>query len=92
MSYSVVVSEQVKRLLEELHRSHKTRSRELALLLLRLEKDPRPDTSRKLGADSRTKAQSASEQRVWEGAGFRIAYRITDAKRSVEVGIVAKIR
>jgi mRNA-degrading endonuclease RelE of RelBE toxin-antitoxin system len=90
VSYSVVVSEQVKDLLEELHRTERRRSRELALLLLRLEKDARPDGSRKLAGSQRT--QSVSEERVWEVAGFRIAYRVATAKRTVELGIVAKMR
>lgn len=93
VAYSVVVSQQVKNLLKELRRSDRTRSRQLALLLLRLEKEPRPEGSRRLGAtSSQSKSRSALEERVWEQAGFRIAYRVTDAKRAVEVGIVAKIR
>ena len=87
MSYRVVVSEQVKTLLEELHRDERKRSRELALLLLRLEKEARPEDSRRLTG---SEAQSAMEERVWEPAGFRIAYRVTDAKRLVEVGIVTE--
>jgi len=92
VSYSVVVSEPVKGVLEELHRSDRTRSRELALLLLRLEKEVRPDGSRRLGAGSGRKAKSATEERVWDPAGFRIAYRVTDARRLVEVGIVTRSR
>lgn len=92
MSCSVIVSEQVKRVLEDLHRSERSRSRELALLLLRLEKDPRPDGSRQLSLGASKKAKSATEDRVWDAAGFRIAYRVTDAKRLVEVGIVTASR
>ena len=88
MSYSVVVSEQVKTLLEELHRNEIKRSRELALLLLRLEKDARPEGSRRLSGSKR--AQSAGEDRVWAVIGFRIAYRVIDAGRLVEVGIVTR--
>jgi mRNA-degrading endonuclease RelE of RelBE toxin-antitoxin system len=91
VSYSVVVSEQVKALLQALHRDDRRRLRELALLLLRLEKDARPKESRKL-AGGRTGTQSASEERVWEIAGFRIAYRVSEAKRTVEVGLAAKVR
>lgn len=90
MSYSVVVSEQVKSLLEDLHRSDRRRSRDLALLLLRFEKDPRPEGSRKLTGSKTTR--SASEERVWEVAGFQIAYRVADAKRTVEVGLATKVR
>lgn len=89
MTYEVVVSEPVKTLLEGLHESDRRRSRELALLLLRLEKDARPDGSRRLAAE--TKSRSGNEERVWETAGFRIAYRIVDARRVVEVGIVAEV-
>ena len=92
MSYSVVVSEQVKGVLEDLHRSERSRSRELALLLLRLEKDARPDGSRQLSVGTGKKAKSATEERIWDPAGFRIAYRVTDAKRMVEVGIVTRSR
>jgi hypothetical protein len=89
VTYSVVVSKQVKALLEELHREDLKRSRELALLLLRLEKDARPEASRRLpGAKS---ASAVTEERVWEIAGFRIAYRVIDDKRLIEAGIVAEI-
>jgi hypothetical protein len=92
VNYNVVVSGQVKSLLEELHGIERNRSRELALLLLRLEKDPRPAGSRQLSTGSSTKARSANEERLWDATGFRIAYRIKDGKRLVEVGIVTRSR
>ncbi len=88
MNYDVVVSEQVKTLLERLHRSDRRRSRELALLLLRLEKDARPAGSRNLVNGSK---RSPNEERVWEVAGFRIAYRVVDSKHIVEVGLVVEV-
>jgi mRNA-degrading endonuclease RelE of RelBE toxin-antitoxin system len=88
VTYSVVVSKQVKVLLEDLYRDDRKRSRELALVLLRLEKDPRPEGSRRLV--SAKSASSASEERVWDLAGFRIAYRVADDERLIEVGLVAE--
>ena len=41
MTFDVELSEQAKTLLEELYRDDRRSSRELALLVLRLEKDPR---------------------------------------------------
>jgi mRNA-degrading endonuclease RelE of RelBE toxin-antitoxin system len=91
VSYRVVVSRPVKDLLEELHRKERTRCRELALLLLRLEKDPRPDGSRKLASEgSDSKRRYSREERMWDQAGFRIVYRLGDAQRLVEIGIVSK--
>ena len=49
--YSVVVSEQVNAVLQELHQSDRVKCRTLALLLLRLEKDPKPEGSRELRPD-----------------------------------------
>ena len=85
----MVVSRRAKDLFEELHHKERTRCRELALLLLRLEKDPRPDGSRRLGsATGNPKRRDSREERVWDQAGFRIVYRLTDAQRLVEIGIV----
>ncbi|MGH7925612.1 MAG: hypothetical protein ACREQH_13590, partial [Candidatus Binatus sp.] len=71
-----------------LYRTDVTRSRRLALLLLRLENDARPDDSRKLFHDPRKTKKISREERVWDASGFRIVYRITDARHLVEVGIV----
>ncbi len=89
MSYSVVVSQRVKDLLEELRRKERSRCRELALLLLRLEKDPRWDGSRRLES-AEPKMRTAYEERVWERSGFRMAYRVIGSKHLIEVGIVGQ--
>jgi hypothetical protein len=91
VSYSVVVFEQVKNLLEKLYRSDRMKSRQLALLLLRLEKDPRPDGSRVLATGLISKGKPPREQRVWEPTGFRIAYIVSDKGRTIEVGIVTQL-
>lgn len=85
--YEVAVSDQVKRLLEGLHRSERARCRQLALLLLRLETDPKPDGSREL----RPEGNAAPGERLWEFASFRIAYRVDDDQRRIEVGFVERV-
>ncbi len=86
--YSVVVSDQVKAILQELHRSDRAKCRTLALLLLRLEKDPKPEGSRELHPDG----DPVPGERVWEHGEFKIAYRLDDKARVVEVGIVTERR
>lgn len=92
MTYDVELSEQAKELLEELLRHDRRSSRELALLLLRLEKDPRPDGSRELSARPHPGGKGSSEERVWDVANFRILYRINTGKRRVEVGVIINAR
>jgi mRNA-degrading endonuclease RelE of RelBE toxin-antitoxin system len=92
VTYDVELSEQGQSLLEELHREDRKNSRELALLLLRFEKDPRPDGSRKLVVQPRAGVKGSWEERVWDVANFRIVYRINTAKRLVEVGLLISRR
>ncbi len=84
--YSVVVSDQVKAVLQELHRTDRPKCRTLALLLLRLEKDPTPEGSREL----RPGGDPAPGERVWEHGQFKIGYRVDEAHRTVEVGVVGR--
>ena len=86
--YSVLVSDQVKAVLQELHQSDRPKCRTLALLLLRLEKDAKPEGSRELRPDG----NPALGERVWEHGEFKIAYRINEKARVVEVGIVTERR
>lgn len=82
--YSVLVSDQVKAVLQELHRSDRAKCRTLALLLLRLEKDPKPEGSRELRPDGKP----APGERVWEHGEFRITYRVDEKHHTVEVGVI----
>ena len=50
--YSVLVSDHVKTVLQQLQQSDRPKCRMLALLLLRLEKDPKPEGSRELCPDT----------------------------------------
>ena len=92
MTYDVELSEQAKTLLEELHRDDRRSSRELALLLLRLEKDPRPNGSRELAVQAPSGRKRPLEERVWDIAKFRILYRLNAAKRLIEVGVISRFR
>jgi hypothetical protein len=58
----------------------------LALLLLRLEKDAKPEGSRELRPDG----NAAPGERVWEHGEFKVVYRVDDRLRVVEVGIVGR--
>lgn len=60
----------------------------LALLLLRLEKDAKPEGSRELCPDG----NRAPGERVWEHGEFKMAYRVDDRLRVVEVGVVNRTR
>ena len=60
----------------------------LALLLLRLEKDAKPEGSRELCPD----AHPAPGERMWEHGEFKIAYRLDEKARVLEVGIVTRRR
>ena len=91
MTYDVELSEQAKTLLEELHRDDRRSSRELALLLLRLEKDPRPNGSRELAVQAHSERKRTLEERVWDIANFGILYRINGAKRLIEVGVIRRV-
>ena len=82
--YSVLVSDQVKAVLQQLHQSDRAKCRMLALLLLRLEKDAKPEGSRELCPD----CGPAPGERVWEPGEFEIAYRLDEKARVLEVGIV----
>lgn len=82
MTYKVKVSRRAKVFLEVLSRDDEPKCRRLALLLLRLEKTPRPSGSRRLPGSQE------GEDRAWEFAGFLIAYRLHEAARRVEVGLV----
>jgi hypothetical protein len=92
VTYDVKLSERAKTLLEELHRDDRRSSRELALLLRRLEKDPRPDGSREVGVQARLERKRSLEERVWDITNFRILYRLNGAKRLIEVGVITRIR
>ncbi len=54
----------------------------LALLLLRLEKDPKPEGSRELRPDG----EPSPGEREWEHGEFKIAYRLDERRRVVEIG------
>jgi mRNA-degrading endonuclease RelE of RelBE toxin-antitoxin system len=82
LAYSVSLSREAEATLVALSRSDRQRCRHLALLLLSLEKTPRPTRSRSLGKDAQ------DDERVWELAGFRVAYRVHDDKKRVDVGLV----
>jgi hypothetical protein len=84
--YSVVVSDQVKAVLQELHRSDRAKCRTLALLLLRLEKDPKPEGSRELRPDD----DPRPGERLWEHGEFKIAYRLDEKSRTAEVGTITR--
>jgi mRNA-degrading endonuclease RelE of RelBE toxin-antitoxin system len=86
--YSVLVSDQVKAVLQELHQSDRAKCRTLALLLLRLEKDPKPEGSRELRPDG----EPAPGERLWEHGEFKIAYRVDERTRVVEVGTIGQRR
>jgi hypothetical protein len=60
----------------------------LALLLLRLEKDAKPEGSRELCPDG----DPAPGERVWEHGEFKITYRLDEKARVLEVGIVTRRR
>jgi mRNA-degrading endonuclease RelE of RelBE toxin-antitoxin system len=92
VTYDVELSEQAKSFLEELHRDDRRSSRKLALLLLRFEKDPRPDEGRALSVRPRADVKGSWEERVWDVANFRILYRINTGKRLVEVGVITSAR
>ena len=92
MTFDVELSEQAKTLLEELHRHDRRSSRELALLLLRLEKDPRPNGSRELAVQAHSERKRSLKERVWDIANFRILYRLNGAKRLIEVGVIRRVR
>jgi len=89
VTYEVELSEQAKALLERLHREDRRSCHELALLLLRLEKDPRPDGSRELAVEARPSGKRSVEERVWRVANFQIVYRVNRGRRAIEVGIVS---
>lgn len=82
MTYKVEVSRSAKAFLRALAQEDKAKCRRLALLLLRLEKTPRPAGSRPL------EGSEESEDRAWEFAGFLIAYRLDEAAQRVVVGLV----
>lgn len=82
MTYKVEVSRRARAFLKTLSREDKAKCRRLALLLLRLEKTPRPSGSRRLPGSQE------SEDRAWEFAGFLIAYRLHETARRIEVGFV----
>jgi len=60
----------------------------LALLLLRLEKDAKPEGSRELCPDG----NPAPGERVWEPGELKIGYRLNEKAGVVEVGIVSERR
>jgi hypothetical protein len=82
------VSDQVKAVLQELHQNDRAKCRTLALLLLRLEKDPKPEGSRELRPDG----NPSPGERVWEHGEFKIVYRLDERTGVVEVGTIAQRR
>lgn len=82
MTYSVRVTKQVEDLLAALAREEKARARELALVLLRLKKNPEPEDSRPLDQSIE------SGGRVWRYAGYELVYKVDKEKKAVLVGVV----
>ncbi len=82
MTYSVRVTKQVEDLLATLASTEKTRARELALVLLRLKKNPEPEDSRPLDQTIEPGG------RVWRYAGYEVVYKVDEAKKALLVGIV----
>lgn len=86
--YSVVITGQVKKLLELLAREDPLRCRQLALVLLSLEMNPEPDGSRELCPGGKP----APGERVWEYGAFWLAYRVDREQKVVDVGSVKQGR
>jgi hypothetical protein len=86
--YELVVSERVSRLLKDLHQSDPPKCRELALILLRLEKTAQPAGSRELCPEG----EPAPGECVWQYGEFTILYRVDETARVVEIGVVRRQR
>ena len=82
LACSVEISETVRSLLGALSARHPARCRDLALLLLSLEKDPTPPESRELTVPQ----DSYWSERIWTQGRFEILYRVHVQMRSVQVG------
>jgi hypothetical protein len=85
--YRVVLREPARDLLERLAEEDRPACRRLALLLLRLEKTPRPAGSRELSPleDPRR------GERLWVQGEFQIAYRLDEGAREVDVGLIQRL-
>ena len=88
MRYKAEVSKQVEGVLKKLAREDRTRCRELALVLLRLEKEPAPEGSRPLEPKIIERMEG---EREWIYGKYRILYRIDEKKKVVETGRVSRL-
>lgn len=82
--YEVEITSQPKAFLEALDRKDRRRCDALCLIVLSLEKNPRPKDSRELQPGGKP----APGDMVLEYGGFWLAYRIDDDKKVVTVGII----
>jgi hypothetical protein len=87
LAYSVNVSEQAEKTLFHISRKNKSRCRDLALLLLNLEKNPRPRGSRIL-KDIDKDSSPSPEAREWQIAKTEILYEINDTAKTINIALI----
>ena len=85
--FKVEISAQVNALLAWLAKHSRAEAREIALLLLRLERDPEPPGSRELEP---TLVERMPGERVWERADWTVTYWVDPPASVVVVGSVER--
>jgi len=86
LAYSVSVSERAEKILVHLSMTNKPMCRDLALLLLSMEKNPRPGGSRDI--ESFDESVTDYEAREWKVARFEILYAVKDDTHEIDIAII----
>jgi hypothetical protein len=89
LAYRVYLLEPARGFLAELAADQRTRARDLALVLLSLGKNPRPEGSRPLAPSL---LEQVEGECVWERPDWIITYEIDLDDRSVLVGLIEERR
>lgn len=85
MAYKVFLLEPARKILESLAASDRPQARALALVLLSLRKNPKPQGSRDLAP---TIASPVSGGRIWERPDWIVTYRIDEDAQTVDIGMI----
>jgi len=86
LAYNISISKSAEKLLIRLSKTDKPLCRDLALLLLSMEKNPRPGGSRIL--ENFDEITTDYEAREWKVARFEILYAVKDKTHAIDIAII----
>jgi hypothetical protein len=83
LAYKVFLLDPARKVLESLAADDRTQARALALILLSLRKNPKPQGSRDL---TPTMISPVPGGRIWERPDWIITYRVDESTQTVDIG------